>query len=114
MSNRSCFENDESYVQVLAHELIHSSGSAKRLKRKGVVEPIRFGSETYGFEELIGELGSAFLCSDHSIELNIPRTAAYVEGWLSALKNDKSMIVKAACKAQKAVDYLSGTHCVRA
>ena len=107
MPPRSCFENDESYVQVLAHELIHSSGSAKRLKRKGVVEMIRFGSETYGFEELIAEIGSAFLCADHSIEVNIPRSAAYVQGWLNALKNDKSMIVMAACQGQKAVDYIT-------
>ena len=114
MPPRSCFESDESWAGVFAHELVHSSGSSKRLKRNGVVEPIRFGSETYGLEELIAELGSAFLCADHSIELNIPRSAAYIQGWLNALKNDKSMIVKAACQAQKAVDYLSGTHCVRA
>jgi antirestriction protein ArdC len=67
----------------------------------------RFGSESYAAEELIAELGSAFLAAELQLESE-PRTdhAPYVANWLQVLKNDKRAIFTAAGKAQQAVDWL--------
>ena len=108
MPNQVHFGTPEAFASVLAHELVHSTGSENRLQRVGVADPINFGSETYALEELIAEIGSAFVCSEIGIANNIDRTAAYVQGWLQALRNNKSMIVKAASQAQKAADYILG------
>jgi len=95
----------ESYYAVLFHELTHYSGHKSRLNRTHADERRK---ESYAFEELIAELGGAYLCADHNIT-NEPRPdhAAYVSGWLAVLDRDKRAIFKAARKAQDAVDYLS-------
>jgi len=94
----------ESYYAVLLHELTHLSGAAHRLNR---VFGRRFGDEAYAFEELVAELGSAFLCSIFGIT-NEPRYdhAAYVSSWLDILGRDNKAIFAAASHAQKAVEYL--------
>jgi antirestriction protein ArdC len=94
----------EPYYSCLAHEYTHWTGAAHRLNRS---LSTRFGSEAYAAEELIAELGAAFLCatlgfstthrSDH---------AAYIQSWLTLLKTDKKAIFNAASHAQKAADYL--------
>lgn len=94
----------EHYYSTLLHELTHWTGAKNRLDRKSGK---RFGDTDYSFEELVAELGSAFLCS--SLGLNVePRAdhAKYLNGWLKALKNDKGLIREAAKHAQKAVTYL--------
>jgi len=94
----------ESYYSTLLHELTHWSGAEHRLNReKGRC----FGDDKYAFEELIAELGAAFLCAKLTIEKE-PRTdhAAYIANWLEALKGDKKFIFSAAARAQDAVDYL--------
>ncbi len=102
------FDTTDTYYSVLFHELTHSTGAAKRLARNAVLDPIHFGSETYAQEELVAELGAAFLCADSGIENTVERSAAYVQNWLQVLRNDKSMIVRAACQAQRAADYVLG------
>nr|WP_298935701.1 zincin-like metallopeptidase domain-containing protein [uncultured Dyadobacter sp.] len=104
------FINSSAYYATLFHELIHSTGSAKRLGRDGVVDFDKFGSERYSNEELIAELGAAFLnaftgITNPNLEEN---TAAYLTGWLKPLKNDKKFVFKAAAAAQKAVNYMLG------
>jgi antirestriction protein ArdC len=107
MPRKKSFKDAESYYCTLFHELVHSTGHEKRLNRKSITEMAEFGSETYSFEELIAELGAAFLCSSAGTLINqISDSAAYIKGWLSKLKNDKRFIIQASGAAQKAVDYI--------
>ena len=94
----------EAYYSTELHELAHWTGSAKRLKRDFSG---RFGSEAYAFEELVAELGSAFLCSDLDIA-DVPRQdhAQYLKSWLKTLKDDKKAVFTAASQAKKAADFL--------
>jgi antirestriction protein ArdC len=89
------------------HELVHSTGHAKRLARKSILEPSYFGSHEYSKEELVAEMGAAFLSGYSGIEnRTIENSAAYIKGWISALKVDKKLLVLAAAQAQKAADYI--------
>lgn len=98
------FKDAESYTATKAHEFIHWTGHESRLNRD---MRNRFGSEDYAKEELVAELGSAFLCADLAITPEVqPDHAAYIASWLKALKDDKRLIFKAAALAQKAADHL--------
>ncbi len=98
------FRDSESYYAVLAHELVHWTGAKHRLDR-GFSE--RFGSEAYAVEELVAEVGAAFLAAHLGLSLE-PRSdhAVYIASWLKVLKNDPKAILTAASKAQQAADYL--------
>lgn len=101
------FHTEEAYYSTLFHELAHSTGHSKRLNRKEVVEATHFGSETYSKEELTAELTAAFLCATCGIEQQtILNSIAYIQGWLKALQNDKTLILKAASHAQAAADFI--------
>lgn len=93
------------YYAVLSHETTHWTGPKHRLNRdlSG-----RFGSNSYAMEELIAELGSAFLCANLGLPTD-PRIdhAPYISSWLSVLKIEKRAIFAAAAKAQEAVDWLT-------
>lgn len=95
----------EACYATLLHELTHWTGHESRLDRdlSG-----RFGNEAYAIEELVAELGAAFLCADLSIT-NTPRPdhAAYIANWLEVLKRDNRAIFTAAQKAAQATDYLA-------
>jgi len=109
MPDRERFDAEDNYHATLFHELVHSTGHEKRLKRAGIVERNGHGSDPYGKEELIAELGSAFLCGYAGIvDRTINHSAAYLEGWLKQLKEDKTLIVHAAAQAQKAADFILG------
>ena len=97
----------QSYHAVLLHELIHWTGASHRIGRE---YGKRFGDKAYAFEELIAELGAAFLCSALGIA-NEPRQdhAAYVSGWLDVLDRDHKAIFTAAKRAQEAVEFLAAT-----
>ena len=72
------------------------------------METDHFGSEQYSQEELIAEIGNAFLCGKTGIEnKTLKNSTAYISGWLKKLKNDKRLIVIAAAQAQKATDYIT-------
>jgi antirestriction protein ArdC len=99
------FRDAESFYATLGHECIHWTKHSSRLDRnfgsKG------FGSEGYAHEELVAELGAAFLCADLELTPEIREDhAAYIATWLTALKNDKRLIVQAASHAQRATEYL--------
>ncbi|MES1181860.1 MAG: zincin-like metallopeptidase domain-containing protein, partial [Flavobacterium sp.] len=97
----------ESYYTTLFHELVHSTGHEKRLNRKSVMEMAEFGSELYSIEELIAELGTCYLASFTGIlQKEIENSAAYIDGWLTKLKNDKRFIVSAGAYSQRAVNYI--------
>ncbi|MDO6430901.1 zincin-like metallopeptidase domain-containing protein [Flavitalea sp. BT771] len=96
----------ESYYSTLLHELTHWSGDKKRLNRE---KGKKFGDTKYAAEELVAELGAAFLCAELEISQSPPEDhAAYLQSWLKALKDDKHLILTAASEASKAVDYLQG------
>jgi antirestriction protein ArdC len=94
----------ESYYAVLLHELTHWTGAAHRINR---VFGKQFGDREYACEELVAELGAAFLCSAFGI-VNQPRPdhAAYISHWLDILGRDNRAIFKAARMAQEAVEYM--------
>lgn len=109
MPDRQRFGAEDNYHATLFHELVHSTGHEKRLKRAGITERNGYGSEPYGKEELIAEMGSAFLCGQAGIvDRTINYSASYLEGWLKALKQDKTLLVHAAAQAQKAADFILG------
>lgn len=103
---RENFVSSEAYYSTLFHELIHSTGHETRLSRPSVQAPT-FGSEAYSKEELLAEMGSAFLCAMSGISpAVIDNQTAYISSWLSVLKDDKKMVIHAAGGAQRAVDYI--------
>ena len=108
MPQKEAFESDDLRMGTLFHELIHSTGHESRLNRLTLMKNNRFGSERYSKEELIAELGSAFLISHTNITPNFKDHAGYIQGWIKVLKNDPKAIVHAASKAQKAVEHILG------
>jgi len=101
------FTGDEEYYSTLFHELTHATGHESRLKRLETDKLAAFGGKDYSQEELVAEMGSAFLCGHCGIaERIIDNSAAYIQGWLRRLRNDKSLVVFAAAQAQKAVDFI--------
>ncbi len=101
------FDNAVNYCTTLLHEATHSTGHSKRLNRPGI-QHVNFGSETYSFEELVAEMGASFLSGHAGIfqEDVKDQAASYIKGWLRALNDDKTMVIKAAAQAQKASDYI--------
>lgn len=99
------FVDAEAYAATKAHELIHWTGHPSRLARD--FGGRRFGDSGYALEELVAELGAAFLCADLGVTVE-PRAdhATYLASWLKALKGDKRLIFSAAMYAQRAADFL--------
>lgn len=100
------FNSPDAYYSTLFHECAHSTGAAHRLDR---VKGKTFGDEAYSKEELIAELTAAYLCADTGISNAMVEAnqAAYIQGWLRALKNDKTLLVSAAQRAQHAADRIA-------
>lgn len=107
LPKKTAFDTEAGYYNTLFHECCHASGHSKRLGRKSILEPSYFGSHEYSKEELIAETGAAFLCGHAGIEGNtIENSAAYIAGWLKALKNDRTLLIHAAAQGHKAADYI--------
>ncbi|WP_254508989.1 ArdC family protein [Anatilimnocola floriformis] len=107
MPRFECFSDAESYAATLAHELTHWTKHASRLNREFGRK--RWGDEGYAMEELVAELGSAFLSADLRITPEVRDDhASYVANWLKVLKDDKRAIFTAASYASRAVDFLHG------
>jgi antirestriction protein ArdC len=102
------FEKMEAYYGTLFHELGHSTGHQSRLAREGVVGKNTFFSKSYGKEELIAELCAVMLAGECGLDVDIKNHAAYVAGWLTKIKEDRSILIKAASQATKAVEYILG------
>jgi antirestriction protein ArdC len=110
MTARERCVSDERYYETLFHELTHSTGHKSRLDRmESDTGWKRFGSPSYCNEELVAEMGAAMLCAEAGIfQDTLEDSAAYIASWLSRLHNDKTLVVKAAGKAQKSTDYILG------
>jgi antirestriction protein ArdC len=88
---------------------VHSTGHRKRLDRHSKFPDHKFGSRDYSQEELVAEMGAAYLCGICGIENEtIDNSAAYIHNWLQKLKNDKKFVLQAASYAQLATDYILG------
>ena len=109
MPPKKLFTQSDRYYSVLFHELVHSTGSEKRLGRLKKNHSVNFSKHEYSKEELVAELGASYLNSICEIqtEKSEEQSASYIKGWLNALKNDKSLFLGAAQNAQKAVDYMT-------
>ena len=100
----AAFKKVDFRYSVLWHEVVHWSGASTRLNRD--LAP-RFQKEAYAAEELVAELGSAFVCAELELEIEPRRDhAPYIQSWLTVLRNDRRAIFAAAAKAQQAVDWL--------
>jgi len=107
MPHIEAFRDAESYYATLAHETTHWTRHPSRLDRDFGRK--RFGDEGYAIEELVAELGSAFLSADLELTPEVRDDhAAYIASWIKVLKNDKRAIFSAASHAQRAADFLHG------
>lgn len=105
MPSIASFFNAAGYYGTLAHELTHwACGSARLATQK-----THASRKEYAFDELVAEIGACFLAVQLGVEPQFDQSAAYVEGWLDAMKADREMIFKAAAEAQKAVDFINQT-----
>jgi antirestriction protein ArdC len=113
MPARNQFKSPAGLYSTLYHELVHSTGHDSREAREGIKKGSfgAFGDAVYSFEELVAEIGSAFLCGHAGIpqEAHLDNSAAYIAHWLKALKEDKKLIFKAASEATRAVARVMGT-----
>jgi len=98
------FKGADHFYNVSFHELTHWSGHKSRLDRD---LRNRFGSRNYAAEELIAELGAAFLCAEFGFDGDV-RNAGYIASWIELLKADKRAFFTACSQASKAADYLRG------
>jgi antirestriction protein ArdC len=109
MPERICFDSGEKYYSTLFHELTHSTGHPARLNRASLMDFERFGDQNYSREELVAEMGAAFLAGYCGIENRIiNNSAAYLANWLNALQKDSRLVLVAASQTQKAADLILG------
>jgi len=109
MPEKTSFVSEEEFYSTLFHEMVHSTGHEKRLGRKSIKEISHFASHSYSREELVAEMGAAYLCGHCGIDTQtIDNSASYIQGWLGKLNNDKRLVVQAGAMGQKAADYILG------
>lgn len=107
MPNPRTFFRDEQFYSTLYHEAVHATGHINRTGRHEKLPDHRFGSQDYSQEELVAELGAAYLCHITGIQhATIDNSAAYIKSWIGKFKEDKKMLLIASSQAQKAVDYI--------
>ncbi len=107
MPSKTAFESTSGYYTTLLHELTHWTGHRNRLNRPGITHASAIDVNRYAYEEMIAEIGSAFLCA----EFGIPghhQHEAYVLSWIKKLENDPRAIFDSSSEAWKARCYLMG------
>ena len=106
----SQYQIPEEYYSTAFHEFTHSTMHEARCNRNADSHITRFGDKDYSREELVAEIGSAMICNRIGIESEkaFRNSAAYIQSWLKALKNDNRMIVWASAKAEEAAKYILG------
>ncbi len=105
------FHNVETFYSTAFHELTHSTGHESRLNRDTLMKSAGFGSDPYSKEELIAEMGAAFLCAESGIynRMEQERSADYIKSWCSRFREKPALLWQSASKAQRAVDFILGT-----
>ena len=107
MPSPACFYCPEAYYATLYHELVHAVGHPSRLNRTTLTDLCLFGSPTYAKEELVAEIGAAYLCGVCGIaNATLDNSAAYLQSWMQVLHDNPTMLVHAAAQAQRAADYI--------
>lgn len=107
MPDATAFPQREEYYSTLFHELTHSTGHADRLNRATLTDMVPFGTACYAREELVAEMGAAYLCGVCGIDnVTVTNSAAYIAGWRKALRNDPACVVIAASQAEKAANFI--------
>ena len=107
----ACFQSPEAYYATVFHELTHAVGHRSRLNRRTLTDLCLFGDPTYAKEELVAEVGAAYLCGVCGIaNTTIDASAAYLQSWMQVLHHDPTMLVHAAAQAQRAADYIQNLH----
>ena len=104
MPELASFDKVDNYYSTLFHELTHWSGGDARLKR---ITPAKFGSPDYAFEELVAELGAAFLGAQFQFD-TITQNAAYLRHWAKKCRETPDLLARAASLASRAVEFLAG------
>lgn len=104
------FTSASEHAYTLAHELVHSTGHESRCNRwdDEADKPTKGHKDSYAREELVAELGACMLLSSLGLEVDIVNSGAYIKSWLSALKNDTTLIFSASGKASKAIECILG------
>lgn len=105
MPHMGQFATTADFYSTMFHELIHWTGHENRAKRQ---LGQRFGKEIYAAEELVAEIGAAFLCAEFGVAGKLQH-ASYIQSWIRVLQNDKNAIFTASRLAQDATDYLERT-----
>jgi len=107
LPNPQSFFKPEEFYKTEFHECVHSTGHSKRLGRHEKMKNLQFGSHEYSQEELVAEMGGAFLAGLCGIEnQTLPNSTAYIQSWIRTFKNDPKVLVIAASQASKAIDYI--------
>jgi antirestriction protein ArdC len=108
MPPRESFKSAGGYYSTLFHEFAHSTGIKSRCDRSELQALKEFGDEEYSKEELTAEFAAAFLCAETgcSNEERVVNSVAYIQSWLRSLRNDKTLAIQAAQRAQKAADFI--------
>lgn len=105
MPPKETFKNENSYYATMLHEIAHSTGHQSRLNR-----PIAntYGTKAYAYEELIAEFSSVFIGQEKGLKYDTENNKAYLQGWVSVLKNDPNALFRAAAQAEKVTDRVLG------
>ena len=107
----ACFQSPEAYYATVFHELVHATGHPSRLNRSTLTDLCLFGDPTYAKEELVAEMGAAYLCGVCGIaNVTITNNVAYLQSWLQVLRHEPTLLVQAAAQAQKAADSIQNLH----
>ncbi|MDU8924332.1 zincin-like metallopeptidase domain-containing protein [Pasteurellaceae bacterium LIM206] len=100
------FASEQDFYSTLLHEMTHATGHRSRLNREGITSgKSKFGNTIYAFEELVAEMGGAFLCAHLGFN-QVPQNAAYIQSWIKVLKDDKKAIIRASGLARNACEYM--------
>jgi antirestriction protein ArdC len=105
MPDLADFKSTQGYMGTMAHECVHATGHPSRLDRD---MSGKFGEADYAKEELVAELGAAFICAEWGITSTVEMHTSYLEHWLKVLKEEPAYLMRSASLASKAVGYLKG------
>ena len=105
LPTKAQFQDEGGYYATALHELTHWTGHQARLQREGLTSACTFGSPGYAFEELVAEMGAAFLCAYAGIQGQL-RHEGYIDSWLGLLQADKRAIFRASGQARSASEYV--------
>jgi len=107
LPKKDTFKSTNGFYATAFHEMVHSTGHETRLNRFKSDESVNFGSDSYSKEELVAELGSAYLMNYCKLE-HIEQSTAYIQSWLKQLKSDASFVISASSQANKAYQLIIG------